>query len=110
MAGTGQRFFRCIAGQAYSIAVDGKGGQPGLFQLTVDMTAVVARNDNFANRIALSGTNVLFAGTNFAASVEPGEPAGSHTIWWTWTAPDNGELTVSANQANAWFRLFRGSG
>ena len=101
--------FDVIAGQAYSIAVDGKGGQPGLFQLTVDMTAVVACNDNFANRIALSGTNVLFAGTNFAASVEPGEPAGSHTIWWTWTAPDNGELTVSANQANAWFRLFRGS-
>ena len=56
-------------------------------------------NDMFAARKALSGTSVFEAGTNRGASREPGEPAhagksGGTSVWWTWTAPGDGTVTI----------------
>lgn len=57
-----------------------------------------AVNDNFANRIALVGLPVESQSiTNTDATVEVGEPlhAGipdtTNSVWWTWTAPTNGD-------------------
>lgn len=49
-------------------------------------------NDNFANRIALSGTNATASVNSSDATSEPGEPAhgGSaarRSVWWSWTTP-----------------------
>lgn len=49
-------------------------------------------NDAFANRIALSGTNIALLASNTFASKEPGEPnhaggSGGRSVWWSWTAP-----------------------
>ena len=57
-------------------------------------------NDNFANREQLVGTDVRAQADNRGATVEPGEPnhtfgiANTHTVWWTWTAPDTGRVTI----------------
>jgi hypothetical protein len=56
-------------------------------------------NDNFVNRIALSGTAVTTNGTNVNATKETGEPKhagniGGKSVWWTWTAPSNGTVTI----------------
>src|SRR5262245_62081586 len=56
-------------------------------------------NDNFANRLLLTGTNVNTTGANVDATKEPGEPnhanrAGGKSVWWRWTAPGNGEVMV----------------
>ncbi|MBI3854778.1 MAG: hypothetical protein HY293_03705 [Planctomycetes bacterium] len=59
-------------------------------------------NDAFAARIALSGNSAAVTGTNVGASSEPGEPldtpnAGSHSVWWSWTAPVTGDVTIDTN-------------
>jgi len=56
-------------------------------------------NDDFANRIVLSGNSVSDSGTNVAATKEAGEPnhagnPGGHSIWWSWTAPATGDVTI----------------
>jgi hypothetical protein len=59
-------------------------------------------NDNFANRIAILGSSATLAGTNSGASKEPGEPnhagqAGGASVWWSWTSPFNGYVTISVD-------------
>ncbi len=49
-------------------------------------------NDNFADRIALTGSSLLVTGSNVGATREPGEPShagwsGSASVWWSWVAP-----------------------
>lgn len=58
-------------------------------------------NDNFADAMVLTGTSATSSGSILAASVEPGEPlptddSETRTVWWRWTAPDTGRLTLRA--------------
>ena len=58
-------------------------------------------NDNFANRTALTGTNLAVQGDNGGATTEAGENIGNanvlyvYSVWYEWTAPTNGILYVS---------------
>ena len=59
-----------------------------------------AVNDNFANRIALSGMVVSTTGCNSNACKESGEPnhagaTGGKSVWWSWVAPTTGTVTIS---------------
>jgi hypothetical protein len=56
-------------------------------------------NANFSNRTSLSGNSVSATGNSAGAGKEIGEPshagdAGGHSLWWTWTAPSPGTLTI----------------
>jgi hypothetical protein len=56
-------------------------------------------NDNFASAAILSGTEATAVGTNVDATEEPGEPnhagdAGGFSVWWRWTAPATGAVTI----------------
>ena len=56
-------------------------------------------NDNFAAAQFLGGNPVSSSGTNVDATLEPGEPshagqAGGHSVWWAWTAPASGPVTI----------------
>lgn len=56
-------------------------------------------NDSFANRAVLAGTNVSVTGGNVNATAQTGEPnhagnAASKSVWWTWTAPVSGVVTL----------------
>jgi hypothetical protein len=58
------------------------------------------KNDNFANRIKLTGKAIAASGHNNQATLEAGEPAhadaeGGASVWWTWTAPASGRVTIS---------------
>jgi len=66
-------------------------------QVTASSTAPA--NDLFENRIALSGTSATASGTNVKATRQAGEPrhagnAGGRSVWWTWTAPASGTVTI----------------
>lgn len=59
-------------------------------------------NNAFANRLALSGSAGSTGGGNRLASKEGGEPvhagnAGGHSVWWNWTAPSAGQVTVDTH-------------
>ena len=68
---------------------------------TGSVTAAPPANDNFANAVPLSGLNVSRLGdTNVDATLEAGEdpniaerPA-SHTVWYSWTATQRGQVTI----------------
>ncbi len=93
--------FTVQAGVAYAIAVDGYGGATGDIALAVNFTpaTVAPANDKFASRLTLTGNTVSTTGTNVGASKETGEPthagsAAAKSVWWTWTAPGNGTVTL----------------
>ncbi len=62
-------------------------------------------NDNFVNAVAitLSGTSARVTGTNVNATREANEPIpdsssggsmGGHSVWWKWTAPADGSVSL----------------
>ncbi len=66
-------------------------------------SAAAPANDDFANAAALSGLPANATGTNVDATTESGEPEhtdfpsgnpGEHSVWWSWTAPSDGDITV----------------
>jgi len=87
-----------------------KGGAALGLILVVFLSAVSAHhlqaaaplNDRFSSRIALTGTNLVVAGSNVGASKESGEPdhagnPGGRSVWWTWTAPGDGEVQITTD-------------
>jgi thiol-disulfide isomerase/thioredoxin len=57
-------------------------------------------NDDFANRVVLGNRTNFVIGSNYGATMEPGEEPnggvpGGHSVWWSWHAPVSGILTVS---------------
>lgn len=99
-SGTSRITFEAVAGTAYQIAVDGFDGATGQIALALRLTPVAGpANDAFADRIALSGSSASAGGANQGASAEAGEPghagfAATHSVWWTWTAPAAGQVTI----------------
>jgi hypothetical protein len=57
-------------------------------------------NDNFASAQAITGTSGTATGTNTGATKESGEPnhagnPGGASVWYSWTAPTTGTVTIS---------------
>ncbi len=106
--------FHVARGQAYQISVDSlifTDASPGAFttnviaggnlQLGLQFTPAPA-NDDFDNRITLKGTRTRIASSNAGATKQSGEldhlgnPGGS-SVWYTWTAPATGRVSLSTN-------------
>ncbi|MEI6687968.1 MAG: S8 family serine peptidase [Thermoleophilia bacterium] len=89
------------SGASYAIAIDGWGGARGATTLNAAFTAApVLTNDNFADATTLTGTAGTKTGSTANATHETGEPGhggagGAASIWYRWTAPANGTLTLT---------------
>lgn len=64
-----------------------------------NVAVTVPTNDNFSSAITISGGQGTTNGTNIRATKESGEPnhagnAGGTSIWYTWTAPASGSVTI----------------
>ena len=83
--------FAVSAGQILQIAVFNMGS------LSLRYLGIPA-NDDFASAIELFGTETALLGNLRAATLESGEPvspgAGGHSVWYKWTAPENGTLIL----------------
>ncbi|TAG89144.1 MAG: hypothetical protein EAZ18_21140, partial [Oscillatoriales cyanobacterium] len=71
-------------------------------------------NDNFANRILLSGAPVSTTGSNIGATGEVGEPIQNGTtnsVWWSWTAPSSNTFVVDTKGSNfdSYLSIFTGA-
>jgi len=100
------------AGTTYRIAVDGYGSARGPIALNIGPPPPA--NDNFADRIALTGATATTTGTNSGATGELSEPAQSGPInssWWSWTAPSTGTFTIDTrgSGSDTYLSLFTGS-
>lgn len=87
-----------VANQTYAIGVDGDSGD---FRLALNVRDFPA-NDNFSNRIALSGAQPYVSSDNIAGTLEPGEksPASGMagaSVWYQWTAPAAGLVRFYAS-------------
>jgi subtilisin-like proprotein convertase family protein len=61
--------------------------------------AATTTNDAFSNRAVLPGTSATITASTLSATKESGEPlhagnAGGKSVWWSWTAPAAGTLTL----------------
>jgi hypothetical protein len=96
--------FSAVAGTTYQIAVDGYSTSLGNINLAVNYIA--PSNDNFDNRSTLLGTTATAIGSNFLATGETGEPihadnnGARNSVWWSWTAPFSGNVTVNTAGSN----------
>jgi hypothetical protein len=91
--------FPTRAGAVYLIAVDGYAGAGGDIALHVLHSVEASPNDNFTSRTQITDTRWSGIYNNIVATIETGEPLhaspGGRSLWWTWTAPDNGVLRLS---------------
>lgn len=75
----------------------------GLTKPRLDLEAAARpANDNFSAAITLSGNSGSASGTNLLGSTESGEPlvlpnASGHTVWWSWTAPASGQVSLDTH-------------
>jgi subtilisin-like proprotein convertase family protein len=74
-------------------------------KVTVTAGATAPSNNNFANRITLSGFSATAIGANSNASKEVGEPnhagdAGGKSVWWSWTAPSSQSYVITTAGSN----------
>jgi hypothetical protein len=88
--------FAATAGTTYRIAVDARTAIVGYYGLQLSTTP---GNDAFTDATALTGTSI--AGFTRGATKEPGEPdhagnPGGHSVWYRWTAPSTGSVTLEA--------------
>ncbi|MCL4181494.1 MAG: hypothetical protein KJ072_27620 [Verrucomicrobia bacterium] len=82
-----------------AVAVDLEGAR-ATNNLPINVVVPVPENDAFADRAVLSGARTTGLGNNLGASWEPGEPAHAgllpaRSLWWTWTAPGAGRLSLN---------------
>ena len=104
---TGRVRFGVVAGSQYQIAVDGYSDDLGVasgdITLALDFVSEpIFRppNDDFINRLTLAGSSVMTQASNAFATREPGEPlhagtTGDASVWWSWTAPTTGPVTIT---------------
>jgi len=80
-----------------------------LFCTAISVVAQPA-NDNFADRIALTGYTNVVPISSTTATAEPGEPNGKNlllygSVWFEWTAPETGTVHLYYS-GDGYFRQF----
>jgi hypothetical protein len=92
---TSRKSFTATAGTPYVIVVDGKNGATGAIALNVALVPFPV-NDAFASAAVIPGASASVTGTLVGATVEAGEPVISKyaSVWWAWTAPASGSVTI----------------
>lgn len=111
--------FPVTANTNYQICFGTSSSNVGSFVLTLSMNAnadvsslniphpATLVNDNFANRLTLSGETVGAIAYNLTATNEASEPtsSGNKTFWWTYRPAFNGWLTISSQGTDSFHKV-----
>ncbi|NOS72122.1 MAG: hypothetical protein HOP33_19625 [Verrucomicrobia bacterium] len=105
--------FDAVEGENYHIAFDGNKGTTGDIPMFLALTRP-ASNDAFERRIRLRGVSVAATGYNAGATHQDGEPfvgQDGKTVWWTWTAPMSGPVSIRLDGSDYAFpvKVYTGS-
>lgn len=114
--------FTVSQGATYYIAVDGFKGATGsiALHLAVGPGTYNSQNDNYSNRAIIGGEYAVSTGSSLTATIEPGEKNLEsifsffsftvNSVWWTWTAPRAGTVTISSsmlmNGGDGWINFY----
>ncbi len=99
----------------YQVVVSNRGGSvtSSYAKLNVTLRPI---NDNFADRLALSGSEIATDGSDQNATLEATEPAHAgwgpgKSVWWTWTAPASGIMAIEVTNyvGNQVFAVYNGN-
>jgi hypothetical protein len=90
------------SGSGYAVRVSNSGGTTSGVPFSITVLPVPPVNDNFSNRLSISGLTNTASGYNLGATRETGEPShagfgGSRSVWWTWVAPRSGSFRLHAS-------------
>ncbi len=115
--------FQTEAGRVYQIAVGGSGTSTDsrgniILRLALEPNAGpagVPGTDGFIHRPDLTGTHAHGVACNAFATADAFEnvPSGDHrrSVWWSWTAPADGEYAIDTSGSEVVFpslRIYRG--
>lgn len=107
--------FSATSGTSYQIAVDGYAGATGSVVIVLTPPAgsgsggsgggSTLANDAFARSSPVGPSGGEFSVSSVGATKEPGEPdhanqRGGSSLWWSWTAPASGTVTISTAGSN----------
>lgn len=97
----------------FAYAVDNNGATtPSGEDLVVHSAIAPPPNDNFSNRVVLTGTDISITADNEGATTEEGELSwNGASVWYSWTAPADGRvvLTVPETSWQTSFGVFTGT-
>jgi len=96
---------------ANAISVKVTGATSSGFTVNIKPSAPSPPNDNFANAQVISANAASTNGTTRGATREINEPdhstdtdgfswLGDHSVWYSWTAPSSGPMSIDTCQAN----------
>jgi hypothetical protein len=91
---------RVAAGEVLQIKTSSWDAEYGAqITLTIEMDPEVIINDTFLKRSSLGTSNASLAANNAGASADVGESdhagsTASRSLWWSWTAPADGYVTI----------------
>lgn len=93
-------YFGAVAGTTYKIRVDGANGAQSDITLEWQTLGMPSGNDNFLDRVTLSGDSGSLNTQNMVASRELGEPfhggvVGGASLWYQWTPQFPGVYSFS---------------
>jgi hypothetical protein len=90
-----------ISAPGYTTVDNNYDGADGLVSGLLVYLSPPPANDNFVNRILLTGSTVSTNGNNFGATLEAGEPPdyGNKSVWFAWTAPATHSYVISVSTA-----------
>jgi hypothetical protein len=98
--------FNAEQGQTYHFLVGGKKDDDvdtaDAGRIVLNWNSASPANDNFADRITLTGVAGQTSGSNVSASRETNEPdhagvKGAHSVWWSWTAPFDAKISFNTH-------------
>ncbi|MCY2924072.1 MAG: hypothetical protein NT031_01295, partial [Planctomycetota bacterium] len=89
----------------YAVATDSGNLVSSPASTSLAVTAAAPLNDNFAAATVLTGTAASATESTTGATRESGEPypagnVGGKSVWYSWTAPASGTVTVNTSGSN----------
>ncbi len=104
----GEYLFRAEAGTTYSISGTTTDFGHGIIRMRL-LAAHPPANDDFDQRTTLVGSSASVTASNLDATAEPGDPVagalGEQTLWWRWTAPVSGLVTIAKPRVDSAIRV-----
>jgi len=100
--------FQAVAGMPYYFVVDSAKGiiSNGLVRLngSGSLSPGKPANDDFSSPVTLAGAGFSHSGSLLAAGAQTNEPsmaglAATRSVWFSWTCPANGRLTLSTSNS-----------